>query len=61
LEKRLRVYLSRERESEAARDRAQAVLNEICDGSSGELVTTDDDYTYVDSPADYTSQHSLHD
>jgi HEAT repeat protein len=61
LEKRLRVYLSRERGSEEARNRAQAVLNEICDGSSGELVTTGVDYTYVDSPADYTNQHSPRD
>ena len=61
LEKRLRVYLSRERGSEEARGRAQAVLDEICDGSSGELVTTGVDYTYVDSPADYTNQHSSRD
>jgi HEAT repeat protein len=57
LEKRLRVYLSRERGSAAARDRARAVLDEICDDSSGELVTTGVDYTYVDSPADYTDQN----
>lgn len=57
LEKHLRVYLSRERGSEAARDRARAVLDEICDDSSGELVTTGVDYTYVDSPADYTNQN----
>ncbi|EMA31526.1 MULTISPECIES: HEAT repeat domain-containing protein [Haloarcula] len=61
LEKRLRVYLSRERGSEDAQDRVQTVLDEICDGSSGELVTTGVDYTYVDSPADYTNQYSSRD
>ena len=58
LEKRLRVYLSRERGSEEARDRAKAVLDRICDDSSGELVTTGVDYTYVDNPADYTEQNN---
>jgi len=57
LEKRLRVYLNREQGSEASRVRAQAVLDEICDGDAGELVTTGVDYTYVDSPADYTEQN----
>lgn len=58
LEKRLRMYLSRGEGSPASRDRVQNVLDEICDGSSGELVTTGVDYTYVDSPADYTEQIS---
>jgi HEAT repeat protein len=56
LEKRLRMYLSREEGSPSSRDRAQNVLDVICDGSSGELVTTGVDYAYVDSPADYTDQ-----
>jgi len=56
LEKRLRVYLNREQGSEQSRARAQAILDEICDGSSGELVQTGVDYTYVDDPADYTDQ-----
>jgi hypothetical protein len=57
LEKRLRVYLNREQGSAASQARAQAELEEICDGEAGELVTTSVDYTYVDSPADYTDQH----
>ena len=57
LEKRLRVYLNREEGTERSRERAQAVLDEICDGSSGELVRTGVDYTYVDDPADYTEQN----
>ena len=56
LEKRLRVYLSREQGSETARERARDILDTICDGESGELVTTAVDYTYVDNPADYTQQ-----
>lgn len=54
LEKRLRVYLNREQGSEVSRRRAEAVLDEICDGDSGQLVTTGVNYTYVDHPADYT-------
>ena len=58
LEKRLRVYLNREQGSEPSRARARDVLDTICDGEAGELVTTGVDYTYVDSPADYTDQNS---
>ena len=57
LEKRLRVYLNRERGSPASRRRAQAVLDEMCDGDAGELVTNGVNYTYVDSPADYTDHN----
>ena len=58
LEKQLRMYLSREQGSETSRERARDILDTICDGSSGELVTTGVDYTYVASPADYTEQNS---
>lgn len=57
LEKRLRVYLNREQGSEKSRARAEEILDSICDGSSGELVTTGVDYTYVDNPADYTEHN----
>jgi len=57
LEKTLRVYINRERGSPESQARAEAVLDEICDGDTGELVTTSVDYTYVDDPADYTEQN----
>lgn len=57
LEKRLRVYLNREQGTEASRAKAEEILDAICDGSSGELVTTGVDYTYVDDPSDYTEHN----
>jgi HEAT repeat protein len=54
LEKRLRVYLNRERGTDESRARAEEILDTICDNSSSELVTTGVDYTYINDPSDYT-------
>jgi HEAT repeat protein len=56
LERRLLVLASDDDGSEAALDRARAILAEIGSGPDQELVTNSVDYTYVTDPADYTKQ-----
>jgi HEAT repeat protein len=58
LEKRLRAYLTKEKGTEASRAKVKDILNEICDDSSGELVTTGVEYTYVSDPSDYSSHNN---
>lgn len=53
LERRLHVFVE-EAETEAAVERAKAVLDEIGGDPADELVTNAVDYTYVRDPADYT-------
>ncbi len=54
-EKRLRTLLRGESGPEAAHERAEAVLEDVCEGDGGELVRTSVDYTYVADPSDYGS------
>lgn len=57
LERRLHIYVQDETGSEAAVERARAVLESIGSDLSQELVTNSVDYTYVRDPADYTAKN----
>ncbi|MEF8783211.1 MAG: HEAT repeat domain-containing protein [Haloarculaceae archaeon] len=56
LERRLHIFVETETTTDAAVERAEAVLEEIGGSPEDELVTNSVEYMYVSDPADYTEK-----